>query len=116
MVKKSPKDTKSYQIKMDENVHSLLKRRAKALGMTLGEFIQNMLSTLEPRAELFKISKGLDTNIINDELDARLIKLLLLRDYGQLTDRDVALKFDKFKDRYQASSYRPDFTISDEDV
>ena len=51
-----------------------------------------------------------------DELDARLIKLLLLRDYGQLTDRDVVLKFDKFKDRYQASSYKPDFTISDEDV
>jgi len=116
MVKKGPKDTKSYQIKMDENVHSLLKRRAKASGMTIGEFIQNMLSTLERRAEVFKTSKGFDTSIINDELDAKLIKLLLLKDYGELTDQDVDLKFDKFKDRYQASSYKPDFTISDEDV
>lgn len=116
MVKKSTENTKSYQIKMDENVHGLLKRRAKGMGMTLGELIQNMLSTLERRVERFKISKGVDTSIINEELDAKLIKLLLLKDYGELNDEDVDFKFDKIKDKYQANPYTPDFTISNEDL
>lgn len=107
--------TKPVQIKMAEKVHELLKRRARDMGMTLGELIQNMLSSFEQRIEEHKVQQGVDTNFGDDQLNAKLFKALLLKDARKLNEQDVALKIEKYIKQYQEALSRPEFTALNDD-
>jgi len=110
------KNTRAFQITMDEKVHGLLKRRARILNMNIGGLIQNMFTSLEHRLEVYKEQRGADINIVNDELDARLMNVLLKRDAGLLNDDDVGLKFEKFIEQYQTTKYKTEFIDVDEEA
>ena len=116
MVKQSKTKTKSYQIKMDEDVHGLLKKRAKDLQMTIGEFIQNMLGAFENRLSDLKAEYGFDAQTTNNELDAKLFKVLLLVDAKILPEEDIPGKIESIKGSFQSPRYRPEITINDDDV
>ena len=109
------KNTKGFQITMDEKVHGLLKRRARVLNMNIGGLIQNLFTSLEHRLEKYKEQRGGDINVVNDELDARLMNVLLKGDAGILTDNDVKFKFDKLIKQYQTTKYRTQFIDVDEE-
>ena len=113
--KKAESATKPFQIKMDERVHALMKRRAKDMGMTIGDFIQNMLSSFEHRLSQLKERNDLENVFGADELDARLLKLLFLIDAGRLADGDLPFKIEKIKNEFEGGDfYRPELTINDE--
>jgi len=103
--------TKSFQVKMDAQVHSLLKKRAKQIGLPIGEFIQNILSSLEYRLDEYKERIGFEASFRNDELDARLIKLIIFNDKRRLETQDIDEWLSKIKEEFQRSDYRPDITI-----
>lgn len=114
---KDKSTTKPYQIKMDGQVHGLLKRRAKDMGMTIGEFIQNMLSSFEHRLLKLKAENGLQNTLATDELDARLMKLLFLKDAGRLAGGDLPFKIEKIKNEFEGRyNYRPDLTINNDET
>lgn len=117
MATKSESTTKPYQIKMDERVHALLKRRAKDMGMTIGDFIQNMMSAFEHRLLKLKEENDLHNTSTADELDAKLMKLLFFQDAGRLTDGDLAYKIEKIKTEFEGrDNYRPDLTIKNGEI
>ena len=64
---------KNFQIKLEPKAHAHLKFRAKQLGLTIGEFIENLISLMEFRLEnsckILNIKQGL--------IDDRLLKILL---------------------------------------
>ena len=64
---------KNFQIKLEPKAHAHLKFRAKQLGLTLGELVENLISLMEIRVE-----KACDTLNVNQGLiDDRLLKILL---------------------------------------
>lgn len=69
-------DRKYFQIKMREDTHEQLKFRAKQLGVSIGEFSENLVSSMELRLEkayeMMDIQKGL--------ADERFLKILLRHD------------------------------------
>jgi hypothetical protein len=75
-----------------------------------------MFTSLEHRLEVYKEQRGADINIVNDELDARLMNVLLKRDAGLLNDDDVGLKFEKFIEQYQTTKYKTEFIDVDEEA
>ena len=64
---------KNFQIKLEPKAHAHLKFRAKQLGLTIGEFVENLISLMEIRLEnsckILNIKQGL--------IDDRLLKVLL---------------------------------------
>ena len=64
---------KNFQIKLEPKAHAHLKFRAKQVGLTLGELIENLISLMEIRIE--KTCKIL--NIQEGLIDDRLLKVLL---------------------------------------
>ena len=64
---------KNFQIKLEPKAHAHLKFRAKQVGLTLGELIENLISLMEIRIE--KTCKIL--NIKQGLIDDRLLKVLL---------------------------------------
>ena len=64
---------KNFQIKLEPKAHAHLKFRAKQVGLTLGELIENLISLMEFRLE--KTCKIL--NIESGLIDDSLIKIML---------------------------------------
>ena len=64
---------KNFQIKLEPKAHAHLKFRAKQVGLTLGELIENLISLMEIRIE--KTCKIL--NIQEGLIDDVLLKMLL---------------------------------------
>jgi len=113
---KSQTNSKSYQIKMDSKVHALLKKRAKQLDkMTIGEFVQNLMTALESRLENYRQRIGFEESSRNDELDARLIKFMILQDTMPLTPHEIDAKLDKIRQDFSINGYKPTLTIRDDD-
>jgi len=96
-----------YQVKMEPQAHERLKKRAKQLGITIGEMIENLLASFELRMK--KAHKTLEANDQIDvssldsvEVDTALMKILLTKDYKDEWKPEV-----KFGDM---SDYEPYFT------
>jgi len=109
-----PKNTKYYQIIMDKKVHRLLKARAQQQQMPIGEFIQNLLGSLERRLEKYKDEYGFGGNIRGDRLDVRLIKFLMIKDMNFYTQEEIKLKIEQIKEEFKHSKYIPEITIENE--
>ena len=104
-------DIKSFQIKMNAHAHALIKNRAQQLGITIGEFIENLLASLEIRIERAKELAEIDPRIRNDELDAKLIKFLLGSDKRGMSSDDIMNGVTGIKEQFEDSVYQPTITI-----
>jgi len=113
-IKKDNLEHKSFQIKMNERVHQLLKERAQQQQMPIGEFIQNLLATLEETLESYKAKYGFD-EIKSDKLDAKLIKFLMIKDAKGFTPEEITLKLEQMKNEFESSKYKPKITLIDWD-
>jgi len=118
---------KPYQIKMEPQPHGRLKKRAKQLGVTIGEMIQNLLASFELRMKNYhKILEANDHIDVSDmesiEVDTAIMKLLLTKDQRDLTDKEFeeeqirvlrSLRKDEWKPEVKfgdMSDYEPLFT------
>ena len=108
-------DIKSFQIKMNAHAHALVKNRSQQLGITIGEFIENLLASLEIRIERAKELAGIDPRIRNDELDAKLIKFLISSDKKGLSQKDMKSGINEIKKNFEGSVYQPTITIDNEE-
>jgi len=113
-VKEGNLKQKSFQILMNERVHQLLKERAQQQQMPIGEFIQNLLATLEETLESYKAKYGFD-EIKSDKLDAKLIKFLMIKDAKGFTPEEITLKLEQMKNEFESSKYKPKITLIDWD-
>lgn len=114
-VKDDIQNNKSFQIVMNEKVHRLLKERAQQQQMPIGEFIQNLLASLEQRLEKYKEEYGFGGNIRSDKIDARLIKFLMIKDMNFYTHEEIKLKLEQIKEEFKHSRYRPKITFENEE-
>ena len=114
--KKRPDEAsiKSFQIKMNAHAHALIKNRSQQLGITIGEFIENLLASLEIRIERAKTTSNIAPSIRNDEndeIDAKLIKFLLGSDKKGLSSDDIMNGINEIKGQFEGSVYQPTITI-----
>lgn len=114
-VKDDIQNNKSFQIVMNEKVHRLLKERAQQQQMPIGEFIQNLLASLEQRLEKYKEEYGFGGNIRSDKIDARLIKFLMIKDMNYYTHEEIKLKLEQIKKEIEHSRYIPEITFENEE-
>jgi len=80
-------ETKSFQIVMNDRAHDQLKRRAKLMGMNIGDFAEHLLSSLE-----FRIKKAYEIAAVDParhDLDDQFIKTILLADKAGLTEEEL---------------------------
>jgi hypothetical protein len=79
--------SKTFQFVMDEKAHAHLKYRAKQFNMNIGDFAENLLSSLEFRLkEAYKIAQ-VDPAI--HDLDEQFIKVILNADKGGISEVEV---------------------------
>lgn len=102
---------KPFQIKMEPQSHALLKQRAQQLNVTIGELLQNLLASMEKRIENLKLMGGFEESLRHDDLDARLIKLMMYIDKENLPVKDINGKLAIIRDEFQNRKYRPQITI-----
>ena len=84
-------EIKSFQIVMDGGAHSQLKRRAKLMGLNIGDFAENLLSSLE-----FRIKKAYEIAKVDPakhDLDDEFIRVILLADKDGITERELHQEF-----------------------
>ena len=118
---------KPYQVKMEPQAHERLKKRAKQLGITIGEMIENLLASFELRMKkahkTLEKSDHIDVSDMDSvEVDTAIIKLLLTKDQRDLTDKEFeeeqirilgSLRKDEWKPKVKfgdMSDYEPYFT------
>jgi type II secretory pathway component PulL len=118
---------KPYQVKMEPQAHDRLKKRAKQVGITIGEMIQNLLASFELRMKnahkTLEDNERIDVSSLDSvEVDTALIKILLTKDYRDLTDKEFeeeqirvlsSLRKDEWKPEIKfddISDYEPFFT------
>ena len=118
---------KPYQVKMEPKAHGMLKKRAKQLGITIGEMIENLLASFELRMKkahkTLEAQKKIDVSSLDSvEVDTALMKILLTKDYRDLTDKQFkeeqirvlsSLRKDEWKPEIKfddISDYEPYFT------
>ena len=67
-----------FQIKMDPMQHERMKLRARQLGVSIGEYAENLISAME-----FRIKKAYQTTDIQEGLiDSLMIRTLMRNDFS----------------------------------
>ena len=109
---------KPYQVKMEPQAHERLKKRAKQLGITIGEMIENLLSSFELRMK--KAHKTLEGNESIDvsgldsaEVDTSLIKILLTKDCRDLTDKEFKEEQIRVLSSLRKDEWKPEIKFDD---
>jgi hypothetical protein len=117
MAKKKVPNTRPYQVMLKPKDHELLKKRAQQLKLTIGEFLGNLLGSLECRIDKYKGKGGLDIDpkVQNDEIDIRLIKLIMAIDRDFLIEGDIQFKLGLIKEKFHLADYKPAITIEEDD-
>ena len=96
---------KNFQIKLEPTAHAHLKFRAKQIGLTLGELIENLISLMEIRIE--KSCKIL--NIQEGLIDDVLLKIFLKE--GIKIDRnDLKEELNKLR-IMKPNGFKPEITV-----
>ncbi len=109
---------KPYQVKMEPQAHERLKKRAKQLGITIGEMIENLLASFELRMK--KAHKTLEGNeridvsgLDSAEVDTALIKILLAKDYRDLTDKEFEKEQIRVLSSLRKDEWKPEIKFDD---
>ena len=96
---------KNFQIKLDPKAHAHLKFRAKQIGLTLGELIENLISLMEIRIE--KSCKIL--NIQEGLIDDVLLKIFL-KDGIEIDRNDLKEELNKVRN-VKPNGFKPEITV-----
>lgn len=108
-------DTKSYQVKMNPDVHKRLKDRANQLGLTIGDMVQNLLATFELRLQrtrkLIVESDEIDSIHKDSTLDIKIMELIFTRDRDALTDKQFEKEIKKLVDSLTGETWQPEIKI-----
>ena len=96
---------KNFQIKLEPKAHAHLKFRAKQLGLTLGELIENLISLMEIRIE--KTCKIL--NIQEGLIDDVLLKIFL-KDGLKIDKNDLKEELNKVR-TVKPNGFKPEITV-----
>jgi len=81
------KEIKPVQFPMKIGAYVQLKKRANQLDMKVGDFVENLLSSLELRLDAMYKKAGIETKC--DYTDKELIKLMLSNDSGAINNSDI---------------------------
>jgi hypothetical protein len=107
---------KPFQIKMEAQVHQLLKERAQQQKIPIGAFIQNLLASLESRLERYKVKYDFGEKMRNEKVDAKLIKFLTIKDTRGLSPEEIEFKINQIKTEFASSGYRPNIRLNNGDL
>jgi hypothetical protein len=82
---------RSYQILMEPQLHASLKNKANLFSIKIGEMLENLLLALDKRVMRIQLEieeKGIHTEVARgSNTEKRIVKLILKRDVGELTER-----------------------------
>ena len=108
---------KPFSIVMNEYAHAALKSRAKILDQKIGEFIENLLASLELRLSAAYEKAKIKKEDITLELDKRAIELLLMADTEKWDQERIGIEFtelhgDLLKDKIDKVLWTPKISLS----
>ena len=87
-----------FQVKMNPKHHRILKLRAKQLGMSIAELVENLISHQEQRLKKAYKVLGIDREKIEDVLlKDELLLRILLKDEGSINEKWLKAEWEKTK-------------------
>ena len=102
-----------FQVKMEPEHHIVLKIRAKQLGISIGELVENLVSYLELRLrkayEVIGIPKGDVENVL---LKDELLMRILLRDPESMNEDRLKAEWEGTKTTMSTTTAAADFEAS----
>ena len=109
---------KPYQVKMETQAHERLKKRAKQVGITIGEMIENLLASFELRMKkahkTLEAQKKIDVSSLDSvEVDTALMKILLTKDYKDLTDKQFKEEQIRVLSSLRKDEWKPEIEFGD---
>jgi hypothetical protein len=117
-------DTKPVQFPMSAAAYTMLKKRAKHLGLSTGKLVENLLASLELRLERAYAAAHIDENRVSDQSDKLMIEAILIGDGEGWSDnwenRKMAqylsfVRQDILDDVSPVPTWRPKIHIADDD-
>jgi hypothetical protein len=117
-------DTKPVQFPMSAAAYTMLKKRAKHLGLSTGKLVENLLASLELRLERAYAAAHIDENRVSDQSDKLMIEAILIGDGEGWSDnwenRKMAqylsfVRQDILDDVSPVPTWRPKIQIADDD-
>ena len=119
------KDTKPVQFPMSASAYTMLKKRAKHLGLTTGKLVENLLASLELRLERAYAAAHVDDDQISDKSDKLMIEAILIGDGKGWSDnwenKNMAqylsfVRRDIIEDAKGTPTWTPAIHIADDDM
>ena len=118
-------DTKPVQFPMSASAYTILKRRAKHLGLTTGKLVENLLASLELRLERAYAAAHIHGEQISEKSDKLMIEAILIGDDKGWSDnwenKNMAqylsfVRRDILEDARQIPTWTPAIHIADDDM
>lgn len=118
-------DTKPVQFPMSASAYSMLKRRAKNLGLSTGRLVENLLASLELRLERAYSAAQIDENQVSGKSDKLMLEAILIGDGEGWSDnwenKTMAqylsfVRKDILDDVSQTLAWTPIILIADDDM
>ena len=118
-------DTKPVQFPMSASAYTMLKKRAKHLGLTTGNLVENLLASLELRLDRAYAAAHIDEGQKSGKSDKLMIEAILIGDGKGWSDnwanKNMAqylsfVRRDIIEDATRAPSWTPAIHIADDDM
>ena len=118
-------DTKPVQFPMSAAAYTMLKKRAKHLGLNTGKLVENLLASLELRLARAYIAAHIDDDQISEKSDKLMIEAILIGDGKGWSDnwenKNMAqylsfVRKDILEDLRRSPEWTPAIHIADDDV
>ena len=118
-------DTKPVQFPMSASAYSMLKKRAKHLGLTTGKLVENLMASLELRLKRAYAAAHINENQVSEKSDKLMIEAILIGDGEGWSDnwenKTMAqylsfVRKDILEDTSQKKAWTPKIHIADDDL
>ena len=118
-------DTKPVQFPMSASAYTMLKKRAKHLGLTTGKLVENLLASLELRLERAYTAAQIDDDQVSGKSDKLMIEAILIGDGKGWSDnwenKNMAqyltfVRRDILEDAMHTPTWTPAIHIADDDM
>lgn len=105
------KTTTKYQIIMEPQAHKRIKRRANQLKINIGDMIQNLLASFEFRVKQVYAEIEKDGRIDSIYLDNTIIRLLLRKDKGEISEEKFKLEVSRAVNALRDDDWKPEINL-----